>query len=848
MACSHREDRIESRMFHQVSLRDVANWQLKNPADVLGENKPLVFIPRLQRGLVWNSSRMEILWDSLMRGIPVGTFLLSPATNAENQIKDEGVDLSGNSDCYLLLDGQQRSNAITAGFRPYPPTEKDERLPILWLDLDPKEIKNKRQKFVPKITTIAHPWGYANITQNETGVNTLPHSEQKKAVDEIKWDGKARPKPKDLWPTYSTLPIPMCFLLDSNICDEQTFWLGVLQKVKSVKSHWADKFGEDLEKFISSLEMDKKRSKIYQAVKLINEARIFAQCAPVEEDDNDDVENIENSNIATLFERINTQGVQPSAEELFYSSLKAILPELWEIETVANGRMFPARMASLAVRVFLSNREHRWCNSVSINRIRKIAVDNGERTLLRNFIVGKDAEFKKICEKVDQWFGLADNNDHKKSWALLPFHRTSVAQHAAEIYQLLLLLALNDDGSLEPKKMAGLITILNWFSLDKKAVSKTIFSSVKVDNGEVLFEKIKNGIARSIYNRVGHKKHKGCSTLLLPPLPEQFPETHKSFLDWMDNPASYKKVINYIKYGFGGPGNELLLYSVREYMLEMFPEYDPSQKDMWDSHNRPWDNDHILPSSWVYRQQNVDQNVRKLLYSMGNIAPISFSDNRSKNNSAPTQDYAKGHQKELLIDAEAIVRFNDKSVVRTGKSEHFINTTLYRMKQIYSKWFYDLEINSLLGGFPSNIPSEIRLRNELIESIKSKFPESVIHFVEGGHEFELINLGNQYYWAKEWISIGWIIDDSYLCVCSNGKQVEVGLRKHPTQNSVKKATCEQIKKEKEQWIEDKGYQVVNRDWWYFVRETSIDNVSSKAIIDEMKTLKNMLYEKVSLNT
>ena len=29
-------------------------------------------IPPLQRGLVWNAARMEALWDSVLRGIPIG--------------------------------------------------------------------------------------------------------------------------------------------------------------------------------------------------------------------------------------------------------------------------------------------------------------------------------------------------------------------------------------------------------------------------------------------------------------------------------------------------------------------------------------------------------------------------------------------------------------------------------------------------------------------------------------------------------------------------------------------------------------------------------------------------------
>ena len=52
-------------------------------------------IPDIQRGLVWNAAQMEVFWDSLFRGIPVGIFTVAKFNNQT-----------------ILLDGQQRWNAI----------------------------------------------------------------------------------------------------------------------------------------------------------------------------------------------------------------------------------------------------------------------------------------------------------------------------------------------------------------------------------------------------------------------------------------------------------------------------------------------------------------------------------------------------------------------------------------------------------------------------------------------------------------------------------------------------------------------------------------------------------------
>ena len=52
-----------------------------------------VKIPELQRGLVWKPAQVELLWDSILRGFPIGSFLLS--------------DIPDDKERYYLMDGQQ---------------------------------------------------------------------------------------------------------------------------------------------------------------------------------------------------------------------------------------------------------------------------------------------------------------------------------------------------------------------------------------------------------------------------------------------------------------------------------------------------------------------------------------------------------------------------------------------------------------------------------------------------------------------------------------------------------------------------------------------------------------------
>ena len=72
------------------SLREISQWTI---------NKS-VSLPNIQRGFVWKPSQIENLWDSILRGYPLGAFVFS--VNGDKALE--------------LLDGQQRSTAICLGF------------------------------------------------------------------------------------------------------------------------------------------------------------------------------------------------------------------------------------------------------------------------------------------------------------------------------------------------------------------------------------------------------------------------------------------------------------------------------------------------------------------------------------------------------------------------------------------------------------------------------------------------------------------------------------------------------------------------------------------------------------
>lgn len=91
------------------------------------------FLPAIQREFVWNTEQIEILFDSLMRDYPIGSFLFwyVPKENSKDYefyefIRDYSeldsrhnpkANINGLDDIITILDGQQRLTALYIGLR-----------------------------------------------------------------------------------------------------------------------------------------------------------------------------------------------------------------------------------------------------------------------------------------------------------------------------------------------------------------------------------------------------------------------------------------------------------------------------------------------------------------------------------------------------------------------------------------------------------------------------------------------------------------------------------------------------------------------------------------------------------
>ena len=90
-------------------------------------------LPAIQREFVWNTSQIELLFDSILRDYPISTFLFwqvksqnvdkfkfyrfLPFYHQRDKRHNDLAELSGNKDRFAILDGQQRLTSLYLGLK-----------------------------------------------------------------------------------------------------------------------------------------------------------------------------------------------------------------------------------------------------------------------------------------------------------------------------------------------------------------------------------------------------------------------------------------------------------------------------------------------------------------------------------------------------------------------------------------------------------------------------------------------------------------------------------------------------------------------------------------------------------
>ncbi|MCB1093215.1 MAG: hypothetical protein KDL87_16870, partial [Verrucomicrobiae bacterium] len=341
-------------------------------------------------------------------------------------------------------------------------------------------------------------------------------------------------------------------------------------------------------------------------------------------------------NVEHLFARLNQQGVRLDGEELAYSLIKAYWPEVAPaIEFVTHRRIPASKLAALAIRAALTTRDdEKLAGTMGISQIRAMANRHGsdprhqtKRAVVLDYLTAGDGgqgSLASACALVDRW--LAFDPDTNAD-GLPPVLVSSIARSSTDIYLLLLVLAgypalaAGSDDQEWRRAVIGLATIAHWFGEDKGKIANAVWTASRVEANATT---IRQGLKQASENR-----------WLAPPLnPDELkkylglPGDEESLKGWKwwksligAKPQEVREEWGRYLWSTVGKtiwNRELLLYAQRNFLFEHFPDYDPSRKDLWENHNRPWDFDHIHAQAYFYNKKDGSP-FREICGEFGNI-------------------------------------------------------------------------------------------------------------------------------------------------------------------------------------------------------------------------------------
>ena len=778
------------------SLLQIANW-------TKGESE--VTIPALQRGLVWKPNQVELLWDSILRGFPIGSFLLSDISDDNKNAK------------YYLMDGQQRYNAISIGYNTVP-----EARSVLWIDLDPPKNVQTTRKYWIKATTIPHPWGF----KNDDEASRLSTHEKRESLNVFKLKGSIYNNSfslKNTWPINSNCPFPLYCFLYASTENPDIFIKEAFESFEKSDFIYKNKI------VVSEREKEYVKSFLYPAFKLLQNYRVNCNHLSKEVIDSEsDIvdEEVDQTSLEILFTRLNVGGTTISKEDLNYSAIKAYWPSIKDLnDTLSQKYMNPSTLVMLAFRLALTKEEDRSIrNELTIKQIRNLA-NKEEREVIIDFY---EKHLEKILLKVDEWLGVCEDSELKTPSLL----RTIIARNSPDIFLLLMYFAYENIKrpiELSAKEIKALAFCLHWFGNDKKACVQEIFSRCKKG---IVIENIKAGLSRLMHD---------CKLLHIysPSEVRDFVSINDSekWKIWHCLPKGANEFFNRVFWYGTTEAKEMLLFSQRKYINTHFSNYDPARQDMWSEYNRPWDFDHIVPQDWISNKRgNYRDYDKDWLNSIGNIAAISFEANRSKNN---RKNYCEYHNNidSLMYDCR-IEGLQPDITYDKCQSRTFATVTFERFIKIYNAVYEVLE--SLVE---ITILSEtLQKRKDLFMEIMNRLSDSVSFFAASDGKDYVFSREQD--WAREWIGVGVVVNNYCVCyewdaIIKDGKPygAELGIRKKPG-SRITKENLDVVSN-----LDINGYEkYTDNEWWYYWKDAS-DTLKIDSIIEEMKLLINVL-EKV----
>ena len=607
-------------------------------------NNEVFSLPTVQRGFVWKPYQIENLWDSILRGYPIGAIVLSK-------------NLDNNK--YEILDGQQRLTAISLGFNQQIFRENLNSFKI-FIDIAPIDW-NEDRKYIFRVITKSHPWGY----QNSDNTKPLTSENKRNAMDlyaqylydsDKVFDIFNDIKLEDYFPYDANLPIPFHFFTAK---EGQVGLNTIIDNIKGwnlwekIMPYFMKNLGINYENELIDIIKEKIKDSLDDGINnlfgvdsqkipaLYLNLKYYADKNSIHKNDKDEEKPDE---IEKLFIRLNSGGTPLIGEELNYSILKSKIDvELQrEIEKFCKKIIRPARFITLAYRLF-QNQDISEVDTYTKIRIKprqfQRAMDSNRLLDFKKFLIKlMEEEIDKKMNLLEYTNSILEYNKEQHYGLPYPIIRR-ITDSSPEIMFLLLYriyiirdrFPINGDENVNiHKSMIGIITMFLWFGKgenlrDHSKLLSNIWDLAHIQDKEKFWssETLKKVIDNKVLIKIPTKKELEILNFLENDGVKSFTSIQEDFHSKTACGVFLKKIIN---------NRDLILYAQRKFINDFF-----NIKEFYlDDTDVPFDWDHISPYKLVHNRPIQADNFKSWYSTIGNFRAWPYSLNRMDQADTPS--------------------------------------------------------------------------------------------------------------------------------------------------------------------------------------------------------------------
>ncbi|MGC4096875.1 MAG: DUF262 domain-containing protein [Nitrospira sp.] len=621
-----------------ISVASLEAW-----GRLLSSERRSIELPVFQRGTAWNEARIELFWDSLARGYPIGTLLLSTMRVKSRSIPNahnEGSTLqTSTSEAYdaIVVDGQQRCVALKLGFRDWHPGDTNR----LWIDLVSAAEFFKRAPYLPnanpfRLCSSANPWGKIrgtrpSLSQRRRARKMIGHeefSDQNLPLDQT-------------FPLFGSdygLPVPLNSLLSLVLYQKH---ISVEQCLALVPDGALIIQGDETH-LVSSVTKQQRTELEHMAIERIDNEQLKAFLNHIRERLKSDsliacfsTQIQKGDDLIESFVRVNRQGVALSEAELFFSGLKHEWDEANNlvhniVSDMKLGHMLKAtEIVHAALRLALTQ------TSDPEKDVPRLSLDEF-RKLLRT----DSNEKKKIIEDLGSLLRIQDGTKRARLHDLLLLSR-GILEYKPGV---------NNSGL--PKPLLATIRWRTWHALlawfDRHNPNKDVIEKSQLEIMRfVLLDHLFIGSDSVDVIRKPFFLAQSKSAESLFPGREIFADLKGYLSPGFLTPRDYQELVEQPDAPWSILRDEwaLLLWAQRNWLDRWFPKFDPAAAQVAD--DLPYDIDHIMPSNFFDGRSvgnriaqeittDFERNKSALRESIGNKRAWPREANRSDHDEAPT--------------------------------------------------------------------------------------------------------------------------------------------------------------------------------------------------------------------